>query len=1298
MLTRRVRIVIFGLAGVILLVGRPASARTWYVASNGNDQADGRTAGTSFKTILRAAERLNHGDSIVIAPGSYTESAFLAERFSADGAPMSVIGDETGKLTGTRAGAVIVRPARPTGVALHFYRFRNLRISGLTFSGPGQGLKLERCRGMLVERSSFDRLTRGLIAEGARNLRVESSVFTRCTVGLFVHGSVDTRIAHVTLTGTTSVGVLALASGAGMIRNAILCDNNTNMIADAVSAPAWSSDHNVLHGNNGAWGAVPPVANAYEWFAASGQDRHSVYVVPAFRDAGAFDLHVAPAVTWGGGLPGMDVGGVLEPKVPLDRDGRPFRVRDGTVCAGAYDYPDPRPAPGWAKLDVALDAADGRGSQATRRQSAGIYRDDGTLVRMLLADVAGVRTLWWDGRDDLGQVAGPGRFTVRSVSHDVRIVDDGAMGDNGNPMGAYNCDNADQVGALPDGGFIITTPYDEAGYALRRYASSGQPAFANNLAAKAIRALARSDGEDLYCVEGQGGKERLLRLVLPGERAPMRSGAEDYPVAAKGDKKITHVGLAVDAASAYVSLSGPDVIRVIDLASGRKKADWPVPGVAAVARDAAGTLWAITGTDLVALTPSGAITKRYATGLPTPRYLAAGHGRLAVVDRQAAKIALLDAATGRALRTLGRTRPPGAWTPVSADVYRDPRGAAFLPDGRLIVTEQARVRILWPDTGKIAQDILSNFMDVALPHPTRPEYVYCALGVFHVDPKSGAWEWLVEEPRGSRPGKDGKPESLWLGSPATSVVLDGRPFLVYYQAGRLRMFDVSNPLRPRAALDRRDRRDRVLNAWAYATLCFTKGGDLVTSGHYTLEFNVVPYKGLDKQNNPVFDFAAVRTIGYAKDPSARGMKSIAAVSADPRTGDIYYLAVTARRNKMVPGWGADGTGVARTTPAGKPLWFSPSSGGNYMSIDMVDDGQQAWILAGKSFGGQIDLFDEHGLRLGTGNWSWPCHYQIGFVDLRFGVQAYMRPDGKVGAYVEDDAVGRFGRARVDGMQTLKKHEAAIDWKPTRVAAGPAPDAGQVGSASATQRLLVIPHVPPLAVDGDWAAWAKAGVVPQILALPVPGFKRSFPDDLWQTFRAGTAIGAIAHDDANFYVYFVVTDDTMHFDAERPGQLWMFDGVELWLEEEQFGLALTRDGTPHLFKFRFHNRAGKQWSANYGLPRADVWAKTFDDLSVLPLGRQLATITGVSFKSRKGYAVMGRIPFAEVKLVGGIGGSRGRKGTEILNMTGKPGEIVRVGVAFGGISAWGREQDFKVNWPASLMFSDPTRSTAFVLGK
>ena len=494
MATNLVRVVLWAMT--VWLIAGPAFAETFYVRPDGNDQAAGTSAKDAFRTILRAAGRVNHGDGIVIAPGVYRDAVLLAERFSANGRQMSVVGDEAGKAFGAAAGAVVIEPAADAqGAAMEFFRFRNLRIAGLTFRGPGQGLRVEQCKDVLVERCTFTGLTRGLAAEGVEGLRVESSVFTRCTVGMFLHGVVGARLAHDSLAGCSSVGVLVLGCGQGAIRNSLLAGNNTSIIADRISAAGWTSDCNVLHGAAGPWGDVPVVANVYEWFAASGQDRRSVHVIPAFADAAACDLHVAPAVGWGGGLPGMDAGRVLDPKVELDRDGRTFHVRGGgggggaAGGAGTVSRRCVRLSPTRPRRPGGPSSACPCPPRRAGRGRAGLFAEDGTLVRTLLADAAGAAELWWDGRDDLGRPAPAGKYVVKTAVGDVRVVDDGAFGDDGNPLGAYNCDNADRVAALADGGFVVTTLYDEAGYPLRRYSSSGQPTFASNLAEKDFAAI-----------------------------------------------------------------------------------------------------------------------------------------------------------------------------------------------------------------------------------------------------------------------------------------------------------------------------------------------------------------------------------------------------------------------------------------------------------------------------------------------------------------------------------------------------------------------------------------------------------------------------------------------------------------------------------------------------------------------------------------------------------------------------------------------------------------------------------------
>src|SRR5512136_1627887 len=103
-----------------LALSAPAAlGATYYVRQSGNDQADGKTPKTAFASVLRAVQAVNHGDSIVIGPGTYRCAALLAERFAADDSSMFIQGDEGSKLTGDKPGPVVLEPANPMEPALH---------------------------------------------------------------------------------------------------------------------------------------------------------------------------------------------------------------------------------------------------------------------------------------------------------------------------------------------------------------------------------------------------------------------------------------------------------------------------------------------------------------------------------------------------------------------------------------------------------------------------------------------------------------------------------------------------------------------------------------------------------------------------------------------------------------------------------------------------------------------------------------------------------------------------------------------------------------------------------------------------------------------------------------------------------------------------------------------------------------------------------------------------------------------------------------------------------------------------
>ncbi len=1288
-LSNRIHILLLLVAFTVL----PLLADTYFVRQNGKDWGgNGKTPETAFATVLRAAQVMDNSDSIVIGPGSYSSSVLIADRWGNATNNLSIIGDESGKLTGDKPGAVVLTPIAASETALTFSRCKRLKVTGITFVGPGQGIKFDKCSFVNIQRCTFDSLSRGVAVENGYVIDILSSVFTRNTLGIFIKGSKMVFVKHVSVAGSTTAGILILQSGSGGISMSIFANNNSNFVADDISAPSWYSNDNVLTGITGPWGAVPTIANVYEWSAATGQDRHSVYVAPAFVDAKKYDLHIDPKITWGGGLPGMNVG-TPSPFNVFDRDGKLFRIRDNTCNVGAYDYPDPVPTAGWKKMNFKVIHDPDR---PQKRQSAGIYKPDGTMIRTLLADAYRVRELWWDGLDDMGQPAPAGPYEVRSIEHNISLVDDGAIGDNGNLKGTYNCDNADRVVVLPDGGFVITAVYDEAGFTLRRYSSSGQSIFASALNDGEFWGLSTS-GDTIIGGRGKGKDAQIVRLIMPGERAPMATGKEYYSIFADGETG-TGIGLAVKGNLAFASIAGLNVVRVIDLTTGLKIADWSVANVSDIVCDAQGIIWVISGTDVVSLTADGKIDKRIVTGLTEANYLTVGAGKLAVNDRKKCRIAIIDIATGKVNKTIGQDRTKDYWMPVKPDTFRDPRGMAMYSDGRLIITEHARVRIISPDKLDTSVDMVSNFMETAVTHPQKPEYVYCGLGLYQVDEKTGAWKWVLETP--TAPYVVTKDEDVWagkrIGSPGLSVMLGGRPYIGFYNfdgKGALKLFDVTDPLKPRLALDY-DNKDKVLGGWAYDTICFTKDNSIVYGRSYTQSFNIIKFTGLDKDNNPSFDFAHPAHIGNAKEVGVRNMTSINAITSDTTTGDIYFLAVTDQFKKMVPGWGADGTGVGRVTANATPKWFARSSGGNYMSISSVNDGKQTWIMAAKSFGGQVDVFDPDGLRVTTGNWSEPSGYTIGFVDMRYGIHSYLRTDGQPGAYIEDDAIGRFARYRLEDGNTLKKTITPFTWDTAATVAGNIPQSDKTVGEN-LEKMQTVPKIEALTVNGDWAQWEKAGVSPQIIGLPCNvGFKRTMADGLMQSFREGTMIGAIAHDGANFYVYFVAADDTPLFEATTPVDLWRYDGIELWIEEEQFGLSLLKDGKPGLFKWRFHNRDGAEWKANYGLAENNVWGEKIADLSANKLGQRLEAITGTSFSGKPGFAVMAKIPFDEVKLVGGIAGREGK----ILPMTGQPGEIVRFAVSLNNISLRGRCQDYMIDWPAGRMYADPTRSYPFTMGK
>ncbi|MCK6501415.1 MAG: DUF1565 domain-containing protein, partial [Nitrospira sp.] len=221
---------------LVLLFAKSIEAATYFVRTNGNDQAAGTTKDTAFKSLTRAAQVFGHGDSIIIAPGLYRESLLLAERFGTPTSPLTLIGDESGERTSTPAGPIIIQSDQPTTPALRCHRLQHLVVEGLTF-GPGNaGISLEQCRDILVRRCTLDRLMSGVTASRCLDLRIEACEIKRCGVGVALHSVVRCRISHITAVGCSSTALSFVQCGTGALRNSLFTSNNSNFVGDELSA------------------------------------------------------------------------------------------------------------------------------------------------------------------------------------------------------------------------------------------------------------------------------------------------------------------------------------------------------------------------------------------------------------------------------------------------------------------------------------------------------------------------------------------------------------------------------------------------------------------------------------------------------------------------------------------------------------------------------------------------------------------------------------------------------------------------------------------------------------------------------------------------------------------------------------------------------------------------------------------------------------------------------------------------------------------------------------------------------
>ncbi len=333
-----------------------------YVAPTGHDDNDGLAVDRPLRTIARAASLLRPGDTVYVAPGTYTllpvppgeprptEAVNIADVAGTAASPVRLIADIRGEHTGVPAGEVLI-DTDDASIGIRVSRSSHIDIDGFRIVGArgnnGAGVQVRSTSPNVTVRNC-------IITNGGDGIRVENSddalIFNNLIYGntnrgvRISNGARRARLINNTIVNNRNRGVAIggansanIAATGAMLRNNIIQNNNNVSLSIETGPPS------ALDGYSGNFNLVfyAPLADQTKTYRPTtivGTQDVNADAVFVDEDSGDFHLDpgASPAIDAGTG----QIGDVLVSQL-FDRTTVPDGTPDDPPVDLGFHYPVP---------------------------------------------------------------------------------------------------------------------------------------------------------------------------------------------------------------------------------------------------------------------------------------------------------------------------------------------------------------------------------------------------------------------------------------------------------------------------------------------------------------------------------------------------------------------------------------------------------------------------------------------------------------------------------------------------------------------------------------------------------------------------------------------------------------------------------------------------------------------------------------------------------------------------------------------------------------------------------------------